>query len=391
MTTSIQKMLKVKGTGKFEIVRERMSSAVLQQFADKPGWINVNVKRAVEKHHRNAMIEMNRGGREERTVGLQVEPDTIPVIRHYGKFSGKELQPYGISMGEDDFQYECMVLVINGYCCRIEVNADPTAQQRRVYTTSYQDVPDRIAGYGIAQLVRDIERMFMGSLRNMMQNAGASSMPMGEVDYTRIARYLAPGSVGSVMANTIMPVDPDPVGGGRPAHMFHTVPSQVQALTGLIQFFDQMADEFSGLPAALSGQPIGTGANRTFRGMTQLQGNAMKLIQSAFLNIDRDVFNPLIQTYHFVNAKKHNFRGDAIVEGSGVAGLLREELARQQAGENLQIIAQLSASAPQVVPQGVMPHAVMELLKSMQLPDNVLESPLPQPQAAGGQEPPAAQ
>lgn len=363
-----------RGTGKFEMVREKMSKSALRRNADSEGWIKENVLRAIERHQRNAMLSTQNGGREQTTVGMQTDPDMMPTLRHFGKFSGCELRPYGLAL-DDDMQYECMALVIGGYTCRLEVNVDPTAQQRRIYTTSYQEIPGRIAGFGIAQLARDIERMFMSALRNLMQNVSASAMPMGEVDYTRIARYMAPESIGAVMANTIMPVDPDLVGGGRPAHHFHNIPSQAAALTSLVQFFDQMADEYTGLPAALHGQPIGTGANRTFRGMINLQGNAMKIIQSAFFNIDRDIFNPLIQTYHYVNSSKHKFRGDAKVEGSGVGGLLQKELARQRASENVQVVAQLAASAPNITPSGAVEHATTELLRNLDMPDHVLNTP----------------
>lgn len=375
-----------RGTGKFELVREKMSKAALSRNAESEGWITENVRRAIDEHQRNAMLMTQNGGREQGTVGMQTDPDMMPTIRHFGKFSGCELRPYGISL-DDDKQYECMALVVGGYTCRLEVNVDPTSQQRRVYTTSYQEIPGRIPGFGISQLTRDIERMFMSSLRNLMQNVSASAMPMGEVDYTRIARYMAPDTIGAVMANTIMPVDPDPVGGGRPAHMFHNIPSQASSLANLVQFFDQMADEHTGLPAALHGQPIGTGANRTFRGMINLQGNAMKIIQSAFFNIDRDIFNPLIQTYHYVNRVKHKFKGDAIVEGSGVSGLLQKELAKQRASENLQVVAQLAASAPGITPSGVPPYVAQELLRNMDIPDHAVDTPpLQDPQA---QAPPA--
>lgn len=368
-----------RGTGKFELVREKMSKAALCRNADSEGWIKENVMRAVEQHRRNAMIDTQSGGRGTAAVGMQTDPDMMPTIRHFGKFSGCELRPYGLSL-DDDKQYECMALVIGGYTCRLEVNTDPTAQQRRIYTTSYSEVPGRIPGFGIAQLCRDIERMFMASLRNMMQNVSASAMPMGEVDYTRIAKYMAPGSIGAVLANTIMPVDPDPVGGGRPAHHFHNIPSQAAALSALMDKFEHMADQYTGLPAALHGQPIGTGANRTFRGMINLQGNAMKIIQSAFFNVDRDVFNPLIQTYHYVNRTKHKFRGDAKVEGSGVSGLLQKELARQRASENVQVVAQLAASAPAKTPSGAVDHAVTELLRNLDMPAHVLDTPPLQPE-----------
>lgn len=376
-----------RGTGKFEIIREMASRAELERSKSKPGWITINIERTLERHRRNAMIDRTNGGREQRSVGLQNAPDSIPAIRHFGKFSGEELRPYGISL-QDDRQYEVMALIIGGYTCRLEVNADPTRQQRRVMTAAYQAIPDRIPGFGISQLVRDIERMYIGALRHLVQNTGASSMPMGEVDYSRISRYMEPEAIGAVLANTIMPVDPDPVGGGRPAHHFHTVPNLAGPLAQLVQVFDQMADEHTGLPAALSGQPIGTGANRTFRGMVNLQGNAMKLIQSAFLNIDEGVFHPMIDTYHAINRVKHNFRGDAQIDGSGVSGLLREELARQRAGEDLQIIAQLSASAPNTVPGGLMSHAVMQLLRSMNVPDHILDSAVAQPQQQGEAPPP---
>ena len=365
-----------KGTGMYEIVQTKFSKAALQRNMNMPGWIKQNINAVITNQARNAELIRLSGGREtDKHFALtQTSADSLIGSRHYGKFTGAQLQPYGISV-DKDMLYETVAIVIDGRTIRLEVNVDPTKQRRRVYTTSYVNEPDRIPGSGIAQLCRDTERMFLAAVRNLIQNMGYSSAPMGEVDYTRIARYMAPGAIGSALAGTVMPVDPDASGGGRPAHYFHNVPSQVGNISGLMDKFDRMADEFTGLPAALSGTPIGTGANRTFRGMINLQGNAMKIIQSAFMNIDRDVFHPLIETYHYVNREKHKFQGDPKVDGSGVSGLLQKELKKQAASENLQVVAQIASGAPDTLPSGVMPHVVGEMLRSTGIPDYAIDTP----------------
>lgn len=363
------------GSGAYEIVREQMSRQTLNGLINAQGWIGKNIEQCVNEYtHFSSYNWMAQGGSENKGIIPWGNSDSITVLRHFGLFSGEELQPFGLSVEPDKF-YETMAITCGGYTLKLEVNVDQSAQRRRVYTSSYDRSPDRVAGVGLSQDLRDIERGFMASLRKLMENLGFSALPSGEVDFSRIQRYMPAESIGAVLSGTMIPTDPDVVGGNRPAHHYHNHPNLSGAISNLMSFWMQLGDQFSGVPAALHGQPIGTGANRTFRGMMALYSNAMKGLQSGLMNLDDDILGPIGQSYHYVNIQEHKFRGDARINVSGVTGLLKAELKKQEAMENMQLIAQIASSNPQGTPVGAMNSATSEVLKALGVSDQDLGTP----------------
>lgn len=382
------------GKGTYDLIKVRMTKMALLQCAELPGYIKDNVLQAVKHFSRPDMALDWLSGNPD--MGPSVRPwahdESIDLIKHFGALSGRELRLYGMTGVEDDKFYECEATVLGSWTIRLVMNPNPNPSQRPVYCASYQRVPGKMVGYGIAQNVRDIERSFMAAYRGLMENIGYSSAPMGEVDFSRIQRYMAEDQIGSLMPATMVPTDPDMTGGGRPAHYFHSMPNVSNQLLAVMQYFTELADRQTGIPASMSGQPIGTGVNRTFRGIMALYGNALKGVQSALSNLDKDIFEPLGRAYFSYNmkyAKDQSVRGDAMVRARGTEGILQKEIAKQGNLENLQIIAQL-AQTGQLDPR-VLNWAVAEVLSSIGAPLDELgigEEPMSQPMPAEQGQPP---
>ena len=368
------------GTGAYEMVIDTISRGQLQLLVNAEGWVGKNIEKCIEEFSTTSSYDWldTFGARSNKAVIPWGENDSIRIIRQFGVISGKELRPFGFSLTDDRF-YETMAIVCGGYTIKIEVNADLTSQRRRIMTSSFQRNPDKIAGFGLGQLLRDIERMYLASVRATIVNMGYSSAPTGEVDVARVQRYMTEGDIGSVIPGTMMPVEPDIVGGGRQAYNFYTLPNHTASFANMQNFYMEQADRHSGLPAMLHGQPIGTGANRTFRGMMALYSNAMKGVQSAFMNIDDDILTPVGENLRYVLHKEHKFKGDSNVQITGLAGLLKEQIRQQTAMDNLQMITQIAASAPDTLPGATLEWAVGEVLRTSGVPDDVLDSPKQQP------------
>ncbi|MGF6599803.1 hypothetical protein P3T23_004537 [Paraburkholderia sp. GAS448] len=379
------------GKGTFDVIRERMTKYRLMMSATLPGYITKNVIEALQHF---ALPETNRDwlnpNPDKPMVGSLMWglDDSIDVIRHYGLLSGRELRRYGMSVDDGEY-HETEAVVLGYWTIRLLVNPNPNTAERPVYVTSYQRTPGKLPGHGIGQLVRDIERAFMAALRGTLENVSYSVAPLGEVDYRRIQRYVADDQIGNVMAGTVVPTDPDPANGGRPAHYFHTVPTVTQQTMSLMQFFIDMADRWTGLPAALSGQPIGTGVNRTFRGIMALYGNALKGVQSALTNLDIDVFERMGNAYFSFNMKYDpdpSIRGDAKVKARGTSGLLEKEVAKQNAQDTLQFIAQLAQTGD--IPPALLKWAIDQALVAAGVPlDQFPDESTPSQQAGAPQQP----
>ena len=229
-----------------------------------------------------------------------------------------------------------------------------------------------------------------------MRNAANASAPMCEADYRRISKYMSDEDLARPVPGTMYLSDADP-GSNRPALNFFNIPSNIPAYQQLMEMFNQLADRVTNIPAALHGEAVGSGAMRTFRGMSMLQGNATRALHAAVSNIDSGVFEPLGQLLYSVNmlyASDPSVKGDVQIVTKGAEGLLQKETEKQSALELLQVIGAVGGTLGQAVNMApVVGWAMNRLFGAMGIPDDVLAAmnvPPPQMQARGAQ-PPAGQ
>ena len=129
-----------------------------------------------------------------------------------------------------------------------------------------------------------------------------------------------------------------------------------------------LADIVTQIPASIHGQPVGTGANRTFRGMSMLYGNALKGVQSGITNIDEDVVSPFATSLYMLNLKynpKDEIKGDAKVIARGASGLMEKELKKNDMLEAAQIVASLAQTGR--VKEETLDVAVGRVLEALDL------------------------
>ena len=133
-----------------------------------------------------------------------------------------------------------------------------------------------------------------------------------------------------------------------------------------------LADIMTQIPASIHGQPVGTGANRTFRGMSMLYGNALKGVQSGITNIDDDVVSPFATALYMYNLKyndRKDIKGDA--KARGASGLMEKELKKNDMLEAAQVVASL-AQTGRVKPEAI-DKAVERVLQALDLVDYDLD------------------
>lgn len=100
----------------------------------------------------------------------------IEVLTHYGLMSGRELGKYGFSDLDDTEFYNCEIAMAGWRVLQVRVLSDPRMQVRPIHTASfYRTGGDRIAGDGIAQRLRDVERAYLVCLQYLMRNAHFAS------------------------------------------------------------------------------------------------------------------------------------------------------------------------------------------------------------------------
>lgn len=387
--------------------RTRWTRRELKNAATMPGYLHENVLKVL-KDADNSNVDFNLSwlsrspDDSRRTMALwasDVQP--IEVLTHYGFFSGRELMKYNFFNLDEHEYYNAQLSLVNGRVIEVKVFSDPKMVTRPVYTASfYRTGGDRIAGDSIAQRMRDVERAYIACLMYLMRNAANASAPLCEADYKRIQRYMGENELGQLVPGSMYLVDSDFSNGNQPAFRFTDIPSNMPAYAQLLEMFMQLADRVTNIPAALHGEAVGSGAMRTFRGMSMLQGNAVKALHAAVENIANGVFHPfgeLLYNTNMLYSHDVDVKGDSQIITKGADGLLQKEMERQSAMEILQVVGSAASGLGQMVNLGpVVEWSLMKLLGSMGVPDNILgqvqASPMSPPvgdmgTAAGGPNP----
>lgn len=301
----------------------------------------------------------------------------IEVLTHYGVMSGRELSKYNFTNLDDTTFYNCEIAMVSGRVIRVQVKSDPHMSTRPVYTASfYRTGGSRIAGDGIAQRVRDVERAYHACLGYLMRNAANASAPLCEADYKRLSEFMTDNDLGNVVPGMMYLVNSDATNSNQPAMRFFNVPSNIAAYAQLMEMFMQLADRVTNIPASLHGEAVGSGAMRTFRGMNMLQGNATKALHASVDNISNGVFAPLGTLLYNINmlySSDAAVKGDSHIVTRGAEGLLQKEMEKQSAMEILQIVGSVGAQLGNLVNIApVVSWGIKKLVSSLGVPDDVM-------------------
>lgn len=355
----------------------------LLQAMKLPGYIHDNVMAVLESADRDINFPLEWLSRspdeEQRSLALwasNVRP--IEMLTHYGLFSGRELEKYNFTGLDSTEFYNATIAMVAGRVIQVKVYTDSRLHTRPIYTASfYRTGGDRIAGDGIAQRIRDVERAYIASLQYLMRNASFASAPISEADYSRLAKFLGENEIAQLVPGTMYLVDSNASNRNEPAIRFQNIPANMPAYAQLLEMFMQLADKVTNIPAALHGEAVGSGAMRTFRGMSLLQGNATKALTASAGHIAEGVFDPLGQLLYNTNmifSPDMEVKGDSQIVTKGAEGLLQREMEKQSAMEILQILGAASSGLGQMVNIGpAIQWALDKLLTSMGVPGSITE------------------
>lgn len=348
-----------------------------------PGYLHDNVMQVLKDADSNINFPLqwlshspDSGQRNLSLWASNVRP--IEVLTHYGLFSGRELSQYNFKGLDATEYYNGQVVMCAGRVIQVKVFSDSRLYTRPIYTASfYRTGGDRIAGDGIAQRLRDVERAYIACLMYLMRNAANAREPYCEADYRRLSKYMSGEDMGKVVPGVMYLADSDISGSREPALRFTSIPANMAPYVQLMEYFMALADKVTNIPAALHGEAVGSGAMRTFRGMSMLQGNAHKALSAATDNIAEGVFKPLGQLLYNTNmlyAKDQDVKGDAQIVTKGAEGLLQKEMEKQSAMEILQVLGAAASGLGQMV--NIAPAiqwSLDKLLSSMGVPRSITE------------------
>lgn len=312
--------------------------------------------------------------------------DSIEILIRYGRFLGSVLADMGYTGLNPDKSYETKVVMIGGHVVQCELNKNPGETPRPIFSSNFSRRAGSMVGISIGQRVLPYHESYRAVIQLAMYNLGLSAEPITEVDIARIEEYMPPewDENPTISPGMVIPADGSRMGENTPAVRFTEIPNITAQCLNMAQYIFDQAHVISNIPAALHGQPVGTGANRTVRGLLTLQGNTLKPIKSAMENLDMDVIEPMVLLMYrllVMYDEDFEYTGDAKVIAKGAATMIERELEKQTAMESLQILGQLGDGVdPNITNRAT--TRLLELSKIIEPGEDVINNQPPRAPAA---------
>jgi hypothetical protein len=368
--------------GRFFIERRKIQMDELHLCLGLQGFNDETIRTVLEKYANTGFEEQLRPDYQRKflqdTFTPTLDRKTLDLIIYNGKIPGKYLIERNILVKDPEAQYECEIWTINNYTVKAVINPYPL-QARPIFSSSFVKVPGALWGEGLADILRDTQRVVNSAARSIVRNMSYSSGPVGEVDVDRLTAGEIPDEV---FPYKLYHVETDPTGKGNPAYRWFVIPTVVPELLQVWDKFSQIADDLSGVPPYIMGNTQVQGAGRTMGGLSMLMANAAKGIKNSILNLDRDVIEDVITFYYNMNMRfddDPDIKADVQVIARGATGLLQRELAQAKTLELLQALTPYAAPQqgiqPLIPPEG-MQVLLREVLKTTGLPvDEIIPNP----------------
>lgn len=353
--------------GAYFIVREQFSMDSLDAAKGLPNYDIESIERLIATYPNGNTLWCGYDGMRQarnefelRDDGASTPEQEWTVLHYYGKLPVRLCREYGIEVdGSKDWQglVEVEVEVCAGFVLRAVVNPYP-AHSRPVYMVGFQRRAGTCWFESLPYVLRDVQRGANAAMRALVKNMALSAGPVVEADMDRLINE---GDIESVVPYRIYKVTSDPMQTSpSPALRFNQMTSTALHLIRVYSEFANMADEVSGIPAYVAGNPDVAGAGRTLGGLSMLMGNAAKGIKRVIGLADNCLIQPLVETLYMINMlylDDDSVKADAQVVARGASGLLQRELSQSRAIELLNVILQ-----PAVQQQGIVPPAATQTL-----------------------------
>lgn len=286
-------------------------------------------------------IDTARAELEDRERWARTATSLIDTAEFTGHVSGKLLRMWGMSEDEvpdEHDEYFVTAWLIDRRVIKVQIN--PATNQRAPYfITSFEQMPGALIGYGLPDLLEDVQTICNAAARAMVNNASIASGPQVIINDA----VLQPGETDDLYPWKRWHVNYDPVlvsSGTKPIEFFQPQMNAPE-LMGIYEKWSIMGDEISAIPKYMTGSEKVGGAGRTASGLAMLMGNASKTLQNIAASIDRDIIKPvLVQLFDLIMlTEPDTFRGDELIVVKGVNHAVKREQDRMRQLEFLQLTA----------------------------------------------------
>ena len=315
------------------VERLRLTRADLLACKGLPGYNDAAISECLARFHDRGfrewwdVVDVERAQLENREAWPRTSSSLIDTAEYHGSVSGKTLLEWGMTeeqIPDPEQEYRVTAWLIDRFV--IKTQLDPTPSQRApYYVTQFEKIPGTMYGYGLPDLLDDIQTVANASYRALVNNMGMASGPQVVIN----DKVLAPGETDDMYPwkRWHTNFDPTMAAAGTEPIKFYQPDSRAQELQGIIANLNVMADDVSAIPRYMTGGAQAGGAGRTASGLSMLMSNAAKTLQNVAASIDRDIFEPMLKhLYETVMLTMPGvFRGDESVVVKGVVYAVKRE------------------------------------------------------------------
>jgi hypothetical protein len=275
--------------------------------------------------------------------------DLVYALQLWDHIPGEMLLEWGMDETEVTDKaksYCCEVWLINNTVIKAVLNYDPLGR-KPYFVTSYEKIPGRVDGNGVADLAMDAQNMCNAAARALANNMGLASGPQVGLN---ISRLPAGEDVTQMYPWKIWQFQQSDYNDGSPPISFFQPSSNAQELMAVFDRFLSLADETTGIPRYMTGEHV-PGAGRTSSGLSMLISNAGKSIKQVIGNIDTDIMTPMLERQYQRNirySQDPDLIGDVQIVAKGAMSLVVKEAEAVRKTEFLRLVLE-SPVAQQIV------------------------------------------
>lgn len=260
-------------------------------------------------------------------------PGVIDALNYYGSVPGWKLIGWGIPNAdklEPTCEYEVNCLLVGRYLVYAALNPHPLGQ-RPYRRACYDEIPGAFWGRSIPELCETSQKFCNVAGCALADNITMSSGPMVWVHNDRLADgeqtlEIIPWKVWQLK-------DAGMGSGTNPGIGFFQATDNTAPLMKTLEFWEQKADDATGIPRYSYGNEQVSGAAGTATGLSMLLNNAAKGLRRGIANVDGNVVAPTIADA-FTNEMLYNpdnsIKGDCIPVARGANAILIKDMAQQR-------------------------------------------------------------
>ena len=295
------------------------------------------------------------------------------VLEFWGLIEAKQLQDCGCEIAPDDEDQDVWANVWLLGPCVIKAAVKPIKDVTIPYYFCYFDKDETsFWGNGISVLTRDTATAINACIRSALDNAALTSGPQIEVNLDLInsgedVEGVYPNKVW-VRGGDGQMVDPS-----APALRVYEIPHNLGQVMPLLQTFERLNDEISGVPSSDVGDISRLGKDQTATEASIRTQRSNTMIREQLLRANDDMVAPLIQALYAWNMQfneRADIKGDYQVKVRGVDGTQSKEMRAQQM---VQFWA-MAAQDPELRSGIKIPDLLSTIARNMEIPDSVLRS-----------------